>query len=74
MVDSVHIYRMLSELRDINHGRMTFYGGFGFGIPALVILYLLKNTLRICVCERPTVSGSIHCGLLRAGVKPRLLV
>jgi hypothetical protein len=29
MIDSVHIYRMLSELRDINHGRMTFYGGAG---------------------------------------------
>ncbi len=37
MIDSVHIYRMLSELRDINHGRMTFYGGAGFGIPALVV-------------------------------------
>ncbi len=37
MIDSIHIYRMLSELRDINHGRMTFYGGAGFGIPALVV-------------------------------------
>jgi cadherin EGF LAG seven-pass G-type receptor 1 len=37
MIDSVHIYRMLSELRDINHGRMTFYAGAGFGIPALVV-------------------------------------
>ena len=26
-VESIHIYRMLSELRDINHGRTTFYSG-----------------------------------------------
>ena len=37
MIDSAHIYRMLSEVRDINHGRMTFYSAAGFGIPALVV-------------------------------------
>ena len=36
-VESIHIYRMLSELRDINHGKTTFYSAFGFGIPGLVV-------------------------------------
>lgn len=36
-VESIHIYRMLSELRDINHGRTTFYSAAGFGIPGLVV-------------------------------------
>jgi cadherin EGF LAG seven-pass G-type receptor 1 len=36
-IESIHIYRMLSELRDINHGRTTFYSAAGFGIPALVV-------------------------------------
>merc|ERR1719433_1949520 len=36
-VESIHIYRMLSELRDINHDRTTFYSAAGFGIPGLVV-------------------------------------
>ena len=36
-IDSAHIYRMLSEVRDINHGRMTFYTAAGFGVPALAV-------------------------------------
>lgn len=36
-VESVHIYRMLSELRDINHGKTTFYSAAGFGLPGLVV-------------------------------------
>ena len=36
-VESIHIYRMLSELRDINHGKTTFYSAAGFGIPGLVV-------------------------------------
>ena len=36
-VESIHIYRMLSELRDINHGRTTFYSAAGFGLPGLIV-------------------------------------
>ena len=37
LIDSVHIYRMLKELRDINHGKMSFYTVTGFGFPAIIV-------------------------------------
>ncbi|QQP58448.1 Starry night, partial [Caligus rogercresseyi] len=37
LIDSIHIYRMLKELRDINHGKMSFYTTGGFGLPAVII-------------------------------------
>ncbi|XP_071746088.1 LOW QUALITY PROTEIN: protocadherin-like wing polarity protein stan [Lepeophtheirus salmonis] len=37
LIDSVHIYRMLKELRDINHGKMSFYTTSGYGLPAVII-------------------------------------
>ncbi len=37
-LSSFHIYRMLTELRDINHGKMTFYTAMGYGIPTLVVV------------------------------------
>uniref|UniRef100_A0A336MVD4 CSON001872 protein n=1 Tax=Culicoides sonorensis TaxID=179676 RepID=A0A336MVD4_CULSO len=35
-VDCVHLYRMLTEMRDINHGPMGFYYTMGYGGPALI--------------------------------------
>uniref|UniRef100_A0A3Q3J3E4 Cadherin EGF LAG seven-pass G-type receptor 1 n=1 Tax=Monopterus albus TaxID=43700 RepID=A0A3Q3J3E4_MONAL len=35
-VEGLHIYRMLTELRDINHGHMRFYYAIGWGIPAII--------------------------------------
>jgi hypothetical protein len=37
LVDSVHLYRMLTEMRDINHGPMRFYYTMGYGLPAVVL-------------------------------------
>nr|CAD7570225.1 unnamed protein product [Timema californicum] len=37
LVDSVHLYRMLTEMRDINHGQMRFYYTVGYGLPAVVV-------------------------------------
>merc|ERR1719330_1013750 len=37
LVDALHLYRMLTELRDINHGNMKFYVSMGFGIPAIIV-------------------------------------
>ncbi|XP_063227767.1 protocadherin-like wing polarity protein stan [Bacillus rossius redtenbacheri] len=37
LVDSVHLYRMLTEMRDINHGQMRFYYTTGYGLPAVVV-------------------------------------
>ena len=30
-VDALHIYRMMTEIRDINHGAMKFYYVVGYG-------------------------------------------
>jgi cadherin EGF LAG seven-pass G-type receptor 1 len=37
LINFLHVYRMLTELRDINRGRMTFYNVLGFGMPALLV-------------------------------------
>ncbi|VEN51222.1 unnamed protein product, partial [Callosobruchus maculatus] len=37
LVDAVHLYRMLTEMRDINHGPMRFYYSMGYALPALVV-------------------------------------
>lgn len=36
-VNAVHFYRMLTELRDINHGPMKFYHIMGYAIPAFFV-------------------------------------
>uniref|UniRef100_A0A8C8FMX4 Cadherin EGF LAG seven-pass G-type receptor 1a n=1 Tax=Oncorhynchus tshawytscha TaxID=74940 RepID=A0A8C8FMX4_ONCTS len=36
LVEGLHIYRMLTEVRNINHGRMRFYYAIGWGIPAII--------------------------------------
>ncbi|KAL5289018.1 CELSR2 family protein [Megaselia abdita] len=36
-VDCIHLYRMLTEMRDINHGPMGFYFSMGYGAPAIVV-------------------------------------
>lgn len=36
-VDCIHLYRMLTEMRDINHGPMGFYFSLGYGAPAVVV-------------------------------------
>ena len=37
LVDALHLQRMLTEMRDINHGNMKFYVAMGFGIPAIIV-------------------------------------
>ncbi len=36
-VESVHLYRMLTEIRDINHGPMRFYYFTGYAVPAIIV-------------------------------------
>lgn len=36
-VDCMHLYRMLTEMRDINHGPMGFYFSMGYGAPAIIV-------------------------------------
>ncbi|XP_066525030.1 cadherin EGF LAG seven-pass G-type receptor 1 [Hoplias malabaricus] len=35
-VEGLHIYRMLTEMRNINYGQMRFYYAIGWGIPAII--------------------------------------
>ena len=35
-VEGLHIYRMLTEQRNINHGHMRFYYAIGWGFPAII--------------------------------------
>ncbi|XP_043569630.1 cadherin EGF LAG seven-pass G-type receptor 1 isoform X1 [Chiloscyllium plagiosum] len=35
-VEGLHIYRMLTDLRNVNHGQMRFYYTIGWGIPAII--------------------------------------
>ncbi|XP_030620817.1 cadherin EGF LAG seven-pass G-type receptor 1 [Chanos chanos] len=35
-VEGLHIYRMLTEMRNINHGHMHFYYAIGWGFPAII--------------------------------------
>ncbi|KAG9483442.1 hypothetical protein GDO78_009389 [Eleutherodactylus coqui] len=35
-VDGLHIYRMQTEVRNINYGAMRFYHAIGWGVPAII--------------------------------------
>ncbi|XP_023685991.2 cadherin EGF LAG seven-pass G-type receptor 1 isoform X1 [Paramormyrops kingsleyae] len=35
-VEGLHIYRVLTEVRNIDHGHMRFYYAIGWGIPAII--------------------------------------
>uniref|UniRef100_A0A8D0CH87 Cadherin EGF LAG seven-pass G-type receptor 3 n=1 Tax=Scleropages formosus TaxID=113540 RepID=A0A8D0CH87_SCLFO len=35
-VEGLHIYRMQTEVRNINHGAMRFYYAIGWGVPAII--------------------------------------
>ncbi|XP_043190636.1 protocadherin-like wing polarity protein stan isoform X2 [Amphibalanus amphitrite] len=37
LLESVHVHRMLTELRDVNHGAMRFYYSLGYGVPAIIV-------------------------------------
>lgn len=37
LVDSIHLYRMLTEMRDVNHGQMRFYYTIGYAMPAVIV-------------------------------------
>lgn len=36
LLEALHIYRMLTEVRDINYGPMRFYYMIGWGVPAFI--------------------------------------
>ncbi|RWS15474.1 hypothetical protein B4U79_12965 [Dinothrombium tinctorium] len=35
--EGIHLYRMLTEIRDINHGPMRFYYFLGYAVPAVTV-------------------------------------
>nr|XP_033491706.1 cadherin EGF LAG seven-pass G-type receptor 1-like [Epinephelus lanceolatus] len=36
LVEELHVYRMMTEIRNINHRHMTFYYAIGWGVPAVI--------------------------------------
>uniref|UniRef100_A0A8C1ZEI5 Cadherin EGF LAG seven-pass G-type receptor 1b n=1 Tax=Cyprinus carpio TaxID=7962 RepID=A0A8C1ZEI5_CYPCA len=44
-VEGLHIYRMLTEMRNINQGHMRFYYAIGWGIPAIITGKKIKTAL-----------------------------
>ncbi|XP_071960078.1 cadherin EGF LAG seven-pass G-type receptor 1-like [Antedon mediterranea] len=36
-IEFFHLYRMMTEIRNINHGQMTFYYLVGYGIPGIIV-------------------------------------
>ena len=37
LLEAIHMYRILSEVRDVNHGKMKVYYAFGYGGPAVIV-------------------------------------
>ena len=37
LIDALHLYRMFTELRDINHGSMPVYYNLGYVVPAIMV-------------------------------------
>lgn len=37
LIESIHLYRMLTEIKDINHGPMRFYYVLGYVTPAIIV-------------------------------------
>uniref|UniRef100_A0A3Q4I0J7 Cadherin EGF LAG seven-pass G-type receptor 1a n=1 Tax=Neolamprologus brichardi TaxID=32507 RepID=A0A3Q4I0J7_NEOBR len=55
-VEGLHIYRMLTELRNINYGHMRFYYAMGWGIPAII-----TGELHSHMFARTSNSRSLNC-------------
>lgn len=43
LVEELHVYRMMTEIRNINHRHMTFYYTIGWGLPAVITGEILEN-------------------------------
>lgn len=37
LVEGIHLHRMITEIRDINHGPMRFYYFLGYAIPSIIV-------------------------------------
>lgn len=37
LIESLHLHRMVTEIRDINHGPMKFYYFAGYSVPAVIV-------------------------------------
>lgn len=58
-VEGLHIYRMLTELRNINHGHIRFYYAMGWGIPAIITGTATTNTLTLNRATEGSVWGFV---------------
>lgn len=60
-VEGLHIYRMQTEARNIDHGAMRFYYAIGWGVPAIITgkVHIARN-----VDEDSWVVLELRFGLL----------
>lgn len=59
-VEALHIYRMQTEVRNINYGAMRFYYAIGWGVPAIITgmctqthkykWFSCRHVYDVCVC------------------------
>jgi len=57
-VEGLHIYRMLTEMRNINQGHMRFYYAIGWGIPAIITGMRLSCSLKMFSIGTPAPKPS----------------
>lgn len=72
-VEQLHIYRMLTEVRNINFGHMRFYYVVGWGIPAIITgtlkhpktaLFTFPTIFTVQIQESYPIQDSYGCTLL----------
>ena len=58
-LEGLHVYRMLSEVRDVNYGPMRFYYLIGWGVPAF-ITGLHTNDFRFFLLSHTHIHAYKH--------------
>lgn len=62
LVEAIHVFRMMTNLCDINHGPMHCYFSIGFG-KCMFLSNLVNQEKKILICNFPTYDEEYICGL-----------
>lgn len=61
LVENLHVYRMLTEVRNIDTGPMRFYHVVGWGIPAIVTGKDTQGSSARVTCVKIWISPQAIC-------------
>lgn len=61
LVENLHVYRMLTEVRNIDMGPMRFYHVVGWGIPAIVTGKNTRGSSARVTCVKIRISPQAIC-------------